>query len=81
MIDGGLDNGRGGGNQEFEETRPAVSRTGAAPHRGDANYWNKFFGALPAKYEPPLDSKNCRAIWVAHAENAGVDVSSSNLMN
>jgi hypothetical protein len=45
------------------------------------SYWSKFFGALPAKYDLPPDSKNCRAIWVAHAEKPNAEVSSANLVN
>lgn len=45
------------------------------------SYWSKFFGTLQANYDTPSDFKNCRATWVAHAEESDAGASSANLVN
>jgi hypothetical protein len=45
------------------------------------SYWHKFFGTLPARYDPPVDSKNCQAHWVAHSKDSNVAASSADLVN
>ena len=39
------------------------------------SYWNKFFGALPVRYDLPRDAENCRAAWLQNTEKADIEVS------